>query len=628
MTVPPAVTAFLKAKNCHRIHPDWISQCVEYICSSSNRQLSAPELAELVYDQFLQTDLADMGLPSLPPNITDAHDIIVGNTQALRTGGSGEDGGIVLQVNDVMEVGVSVQHLLDCVLDLTPQKSMPRLAEVDDEEEVVKKVGKFPRKMLKLILTDGMQSLPAMEFSFLPDFSLQIPIGMKVVVRNAKLRRGVLLLKQQNVECLGGSVPELNEEDVLTRLERTFSAMLGLPPPDPPKPGAVAELQPKIRASAQRADQPQPAVAKPTDPPTNNSNARRPAPTANTAFAMDDDMDDSFELDDNDLNALAAVEEEFIRGSQSRHSSAGSGVRDGGAPHIAVRNLGGSLDGFEGHLRPSNHAQLYGSRAQPIVAPHLHAPQGSGRTSTAAGRTISGVSIKRDTFVPPSPPPVQARQAPTASMLARQFAVAPSANNKRSPSRTDPPTLADAIAMSATPSPAKKVKLQGAHSPIDDAPRLSGVSASDIRPRLPIRYLCDLESIINARTSLVVRVKAHICERGQLRLLKNQQKVDQYVMNVRLDDGTAFVNVLMANDLVAEYMGITAAEFRQITMAADKTPMKQHVNMLDTQIRQMDRVMELDLSGCAAGKPPVMVSTTEMEVADCLPWMDDMKQEM
>ena len=183
MSVPPAVTALLTAKHCHRLHPDWVLQCVEYIRSSSNRQLSGLEIAELVYDQFLQTDLADMGLPVLPPNIADAHNIEVGTAGVRRNdiSGAGQaDGGIVLQVNDVTEVGVSVQHLLECVQDLKPQKSMPRLAEVEDEEQVVKKVGRFPRKMLKLILTDGVQSVPAMECSFLPDFSLQTPIGMKV----------------------------------------------------------------------------------------------------------------------------------------------------------------------------------------------------------------------------------------------------------------------------------------------------------------------------------------------------------------------------------------------------------------------------------------------------------------
>ncbi|KAJ3280876.1 hypothetical protein HK104_000349 [Borealophlyctis nickersoniae] len=211
-SIPPAISNLI-AKHSLSLHPDWLHQCIDYVRSTSPQPLTQTALADLVFEQFLNIDLAESGLPVLPANVgqPETHKIVIGATSRLA-GGEGAPGAVVLQLIDITEVGVSAQSLLDHVL--------------EQKWRTWDAVAEFPRKMLKLVLTDGTQAVSAMEYASIHGLSLKSPLGMKIKVRNGLVCRGVLMLEAKNVEILGGRVAELDSEDPLLRLEDRLRSIL------------------------------------------------------------------------------------------------------------------------------------------------------------------------------------------------------------------------------------------------------------------------------------------------------------------------------------------------------------------------------------------------------------------
>jgi hypothetical protein len=63
----------------------------------------------------------------------------------------------------------------------------------------------------------GVQQLVAVEYRHCPALSLLMPAGIKLLLVNPAVRRGMLLLQPENVVVLGG---------VVSRLEATVSCSL------------------------------------------------------------------------------------------------------------------------------------------------------------------------------------------------------------------------------------------------------------------------------------------------------------------------------------------------------------------------------------------------------------------
>ena len=155
------------------------------------------------------------------------------------------------------------------------------------------------QRSLMLSLTDGVQTVEAMEtqpINCLPDL---VKPGMKIQVSGpVTARRGILMLKSNSVRVLGGEVEELAEEFALQKIlqqkigkddvgqkESRFAAATSsvrAPPPPPPRP--TVQVAPRI--------------PQPVDPP------RPPATSVPEDMFQDDDDDDMFllaasQMDDN-----------------------------------------------------------------------------------------------------------------------------------------------------------------------------------------------------------------------------------------------------------------------------------------------------------------------------------------
>ncbi|KAI9010637.1 hypothetical protein DFJ74DRAFT_314151 [Hyaloraphidium curvatum] len=149
----------------------------------------------------------------------------------------------------------------------------------------------FPRGMLRLTLTDGHQVIEGMEMKRLPDVSMYTPLGSKVAITNATLRRGVLELTPNNFAFLGGFIEGMNGPDPLVDIRRKLRAALGKPPatdddavsrpmnlpPPPPDPVAPAAPQAGRNAAARPPGNPPPATQHNRQPPPQPP-PRQPAP--------------------------------------------------------------------------------------------------------------------------------------------------------------------------------------------------------------------------------------------------------------------------------------------------------------------------------------------------------------
>eukprot|EP01114_Cavostelium_apophysatum_P018968 TRINITY_DN5978_c0_g2_i2.p1 TRINITY_DN5978_c0_g2~~TRINITY_DN5978_c0_g2_i2.p1 ORF type:complete len:431 (+),score=92.71 TRINITY_DN5978_c0_g2_i2:110-1402(+) len=63
-------------------------------------------------------------------------------------------------------------------------------------------------RMLKISATDGFQRVYAIEYRRIPHLSFSSPHGVKIQISDVLVRRGMILLTNENVRVLGGAVPE------------------------------------------------------------------------------------------------------------------------------------------------------------------------------------------------------------------------------------------------------------------------------------------------------------------------------------------------------------------------------------------------------------------------------------
>ena len=98
---------------------------------------------------------------------------------------------ILVQIVDIAEIGHSAFSLTNVRQTRLDQEDLAGLARQDEEEnenqdpadEDVGPIPKYPRSMLKLHLSDGSVTVPAIEFKRIPGLELGVtPLGCKVIV--------------------------------------------------------------------------------------------------------------------------------------------------------------------------------------------------------------------------------------------------------------------------------------------------------------------------------------------------------------------------------------------------------------------------------------------------------------
>ncbi|RGB24559.1 hypothetical protein C1646_772910 [Rhizophagus diaphanus] len=174
---------------------------------SEKEEIHINELLNRIFFELLHSDLSDVIYPILP-NLNDFQD-----------GYIAQNGPILLEIVECIEVGISTYKLLQILNEF--ESSQVNNA---NDDELEKKL-KFPRKMLHLLLSDGQQQIRGMEYKQVSELSLHTPIGKKVLISNVKYSKGMLFLTPENTYvCEGFEWTSRRLGD----LKLTFMELLGM----------------------------------------------------------------------------------------------------------------------------------------------------------------------------------------------------------------------------------------------------------------------------------------------------------------------------------------------------------------------------------------------------------------
>nr|XP_020498911.1 recQ-mediated genome instability protein 1 [Labrus bergylta]XP_020498913.1 recQ-mediated genome instability protein 1 [Labrus bergylta]XP_020498914.1 recQ-mediated genome instability protein 1 [Labrus bergylta] len=211
-TVARATQTWLRSSSHVQVPVAWLEACVEWLQEEAGGagRLSQQQINQQALDQWLLTDLRDLDHPVLPEGIS----------QAQKTELSGI---FCVQVDSLLDVSQPAYGQLqswrgtDCAND--DVSSVTQITQRPWEAR--------PTRMLLLQVTDGVQSLEAMEYQPIPALSTALRPGVKLQLKGKLVcRLGVLLLGPSNVKVLGGEVEDLVERN---NQGRVLCRTLGLP---------------------------------------------------------------------------------------------------------------------------------------------------------------------------------------------------------------------------------------------------------------------------------------------------------------------------------------------------------------------------------------------------------------
>lgn len=217
-----AVTLWLSSKHIN-VLPEWTEACVEWIHNECQEEvLSDDQLRNMVYEQWLGSDLTEIATPSLPQDLTQQNKAVV-------------QGSYTLQINSIQDVGSSAYSQLIKIKGKENENVKVSAAQAFQSRFEPK-----PSRMLMMEVTDGHQKLQAMEYQHIPALNTEIPPGTKILIQGRIMcRLGVLTLQPRDVKVLGGEVEDLV---VKNSQEQLLARLLGMPLDDPP--GQSAPPQP------------------------------------------------------------------------------------------------------------------------------------------------------------------------------------------------------------------------------------------------------------------------------------------------------------------------------------------------------------------------------------------------
>ncbi|XP_023124272.2 recQ-mediated genome instability protein 1 isoform X2 [Amphiprion ocellaris] len=207
-----ATQAWLQSSQHVQVPFAWLEACVEWLQEEGGgaARLSQQQINQQVLDQWLLTDLRDLDHPVLPEGLA----------QAQKTELSGT---FCVQVDSLLDVSQPAYGQL--------QKWRGTDCANDDVSAVTQYTQRpweaRPTRMLLLQVTDGVQSLEAMEYQPIPALTAALRPGAKLQLQGRIVcRLGMLLLGPSNIKILGGEVEDLVDRNSQGRV---LCRTLGLP---------------------------------------------------------------------------------------------------------------------------------------------------------------------------------------------------------------------------------------------------------------------------------------------------------------------------------------------------------------------------------------------------------------
>ncbi|XP_022054771.2 recQ-mediated genome instability protein 1 isoform X1 [Acanthochromis polyacanthus] len=204
--------AWLQSSQHVQVPFAWLEACMEWLQEEAGgaARLSQQQINRQVLDQWLLTDLRDLDHPVLPEGLA----------QAQKTELNGV---FCVQVDSLLDVSQPAYGQL--------QKWRGTDCANDDVSAVTQYTQRpweaRPTRMLVLQVTDGVQSLEAMECQPIPALTPALRPGAKLQLQGRIVcRLGMLLLGPSNIKILGGEVEDLVDRNSQGRV---LCRTLGLP---------------------------------------------------------------------------------------------------------------------------------------------------------------------------------------------------------------------------------------------------------------------------------------------------------------------------------------------------------------------------------------------------------------
>lgn len=192
------VDRWLRRDKHVRVDKEWLEACTEWLREQHSASVGIPELREKIYEQWLYSDLRECGEAFLPSDLKSVE------PQTLNSL-------FCLQINSVLNVGAPAYS----------QLLQMRGQEIKDEEESTSSHVKVTNsRMLFLEVTDGEQTLNAMEYKPVGlVLSEHTPPGTKILIKGpVQCRLGAILLTSDCLEVLGGQVEGLLEKNSISKV--------------------------------------------------------------------------------------------------------------------------------------------------------------------------------------------------------------------------------------------------------------------------------------------------------------------------------------------------------------------------------------------------------------------------
>jgi len=221
---PQLMKAKLSQTGLH-LSLDWVAACLEWL-HSDQPGLSTPRLLLAMQEQWITTDITIEGVmdrPTLPPDLEQARvtklppDLVLSlQVQYGYDIGSPAYGQLQkMHQVDVTNVAVSMDDTQSSQAGYQASQGGRQQAAWEPK----------PSRVMMLTLTDGFQTVQAMEHETLACLPDRLTPGLKVQVSGPLVcRRGILLLTKNCLRVLGGGVEELSDE---FGLEKILSEKIG-----------------------------------------------------------------------------------------------------------------------------------------------------------------------------------------------------------------------------------------------------------------------------------------------------------------------------------------------------------------------------------------------------------------
>ena len=180
---------YLKLKYFVNLKEDWLNDCINFL---SNNQagyssFNFEKKADCVFAQILESDLREIAASNIPEifkeNLSEKKWILKGS--------------FLLQCNFYVNIAKSSNNRENA-----------------------------NKSMLKLQLSDGVMDLFAIESQLILGFQKNLPMGVKILIKDCLVRRGLLILTPNNCKIVGGKIEWMENERLKNKNKESWEIMI------------------------------------------------------------------------------------------------------------------------------------------------------------------------------------------------------------------------------------------------------------------------------------------------------------------------------------------------------------------------------------------------------------------